>query len=646
MPYATWDDVNPAVKGIKPKVTLAMANHIADVADGITAAKSAENPWAAAIAAFKREYKVMGGRWVLRKLATSKETGEATTMSNPYDRMTLIDLRMGELYEYLMSEAVTKIVGGRKAAATDFLIVGDPAKPTTWHLPVKLNGKPNRKLAAGAWASLFSASGFRGNKYQGPDAGKAKAALRALYKDQEWEVPAAEAGGQGAPDLQEDATWYPQKDGGTDWDEVPSVPYGAKSFGDIAAMSATRKATERLHAVTYQFGELARNIMGDPDEPDKVGALQALTDEFMAIVEQVLGDAAAAQEPAMEVEAGEAQPIAVGESHLGAALQLIEAAEADQAAGIPMLMDVILIEPGWGNKKDMNYYPREMLARDAKVFEGAKMYESDHRPAEKSTENWVSTVRKIKGFTDTGAPIGEVVVHNAGFAERARALKAAGMLEKLECSILAGGMARKGKVDGMAGNIVEILTEATAVDWVTRAGAGGRALDLAEHAEGGKMKRVLNVVMAGGQADLSAEALKEKIGASLVEVFGEGAVLEAVNLAEVTPAEPEPTEPPPTSAEPEPGPAHMGAAEVQAAVEATSLPAPAKAKLAEGKYVDKAALEAAIQHEVAYLKAVTGSGTPFGQGPSAAPAAETMTEKQYDTAIGEILERAGVPLAS
>jgi hypothetical protein len=642
VPYAKWGDVNPALRGIKPQVTLAMANHIASVADGITASKSAENPWAAAIATFKREYKVMGGRWVKRTPAASKETGEATSM-NPYERITLIDLRMGEMYDYYLSEAVTKIVGGRKAAAGDFLVVGDPDKPTTWHLPIKVNGKPNRKLAAGAWAALFSSGGFRGNKYQGPDAGKAKSALKAMYKDQEWEMPAEEGAATGKPEVAEDATWYPQANGGVDWDEVPSVPYGAKSFGDIAAMSATRKATERLHCTTYQFGELARNIMGDPDEPDKIGALQALTDEFMAIVEQVLGDATAAQEPSMEVEAGEAQMISVGESHAGATLQLVEAAEADQAAGIPMVMDVLLIEPGWGNRKDMNYYPRDMLARDAKVFEGAKMYESDHRPAEKSTENWVSTVRTIKGFSDSGAPIAEVVVHNPSFAERTRALKAAGMLDKMECSILAGGMARKGKVDGTAGNIVERITEALAVDWVTRAGAGGRALDLAEHAEGGMMKRVLNVQVVGGQADLSAEALKEK----LVAIFGEGAVLEAVNLAEVTPeAVAPPAAPPPTGAEPQPGPAQMEAAEVQAAVEATSLPAPAKARLAEGKYADKAALEAAIQHETAYLKAVTGSGAPFGQGPSASDTAKAMTDKEYDTAIGEILGWAGVPLAS
>lgn len=641
MPYAKWGDVNPAIQGIKPRVTLAMANHIADVADGITASKSAENPWAAAIAAFKREYKVMGGRWVQRKPAASKESGEATSM-NPYERITLIDLRMGEMHEYLMSEAVTKIVGGRKASAGDFLVVGDPDKPTTWHLPIKVNGKPNRKLAAGAWAALFSAGGFRGNKYQGPDAGKAKAALKAIYKDQEWEMPAEEAAAAGKPDLGEDASWYPQTDGTIDWGEVPSVPYGAKSFGDIEALSATRRATERLHCLTYQFGELARNIMGDEDEPDKIGALQALVDEFMGIVETVLGMAA---EPAPEYEAGEAQPISVGESHEGATLQLVEAAEADAAAGIPLVMDVALIEPGWGNKKDMNYYPRDMLARDAKVFEGSKMYESDHRPAEKSTENWVSTVRSIKGLSDTGAPIAEVVVHNSGFAERVRALKAAGMLGKMECSILAGGMARKGKVDGVAGNIVERITEALAVDWVTRAGAGGRALDLAEHAEGGTMKRVLNVQMAGGQADLSAEALKDKLSAKLIEVFGEGATLEAVNLAEVTPVEP-PVETPPPTAEPEPGPAVMEAAEVKAAVEATSLPAPAKAKLAEGKYADKAALDAAIQHEVAYLKAVTGSGAPFGLGPSLSPdAAKPMTDKEYDMAIGEVLERAGVPLA-
>jgi len=78
-------------------------------------------------------------------------------------------LRLLEALENDLGEAVTKTVDGKPRPAGDFLVVEDAEKPSTWHLPVKVNGKPDRKLAAEAWAALFSEGGFRGQKYAGPD---------------------------------------------------------------------------------------------------------------------------------------------------------------------------------------------------------------------------------------------------------------------------------------------------------------------------------------------------------------------------------------------------------------------------------------------------------------------------------------------
>ena len=66
MPYKSMDDVNPAIKGIKPPVTLAQANLIARWADRIEEANPNGNAWAMAIAAFKKSYVAKGGRWVKR----------------------------------------------------------------------------------------------------------------------------------------------------------------------------------------------------------------------------------------------------------------------------------------------------------------------------------------------------------------------------------------------------------------------------------------------------------------------------------------------------------------------------------------------------------------------------------------------------
>jgi hypothetical protein len=85
--------------------------------------------------------------------------------------------------------ADTKKVSGRTHNRGDFLVVEDPDKVTTWHLPVKVQGKADRNLAAAAWAALFSPGGFRGNKYQGPNKEEAQRKLRALYRSEGWEMP-------------------------------------------------------------------------------------------------------------------------------------------------------------------------------------------------------------------------------------------------------------------------------------------------------------------------------------------------------------------------------------------------------------------------------------------------------------------------
>jgi len=55
-------DVNPAVRGIKPPVTLEQANAIADQADAI----GGKFGWPTAISSFRKTHTVVRGRWVRR----------------------------------------------------------------------------------------------------------------------------------------------------------------------------------------------------------------------------------------------------------------------------------------------------------------------------------------------------------------------------------------------------------------------------------------------------------------------------------------------------------------------------------------------------------------------------------------------------
>lgn len=80
--------------------------------------------------------------------------------------------------------------------ASDYLVVGDPKKPSTWHLQVKRNGVPDHGLMGAAWAALTS--NHRGNAYAGPNKSEALAKLRRLYASEKMPVPAAHMESDGA----------------------------------------------------------------------------------------------------------------------------------------------------------------------------------------------------------------------------------------------------------------------------------------------------------------------------------------------------------------------------------------------------------------------------------------------------------------
>jgi len=149
----------------------------------------------------------------------------------------------------------------------------------------------------------------------------------------------------------------------------------------------------------------------------------------------------------------------------------------------PLELDVALIAVGPGNPGDNHYYSRELLERDGGVFEGVTMHVVDHREDQRSESTDVSTVKKISGVKeiDGGAYlVGRVLAYDPDFCEKTRNRSDAGLLDKLQCSILATGEAAEGEVNGEKYNVVKTITEARFVDWVTRAGAGGHALRLSE----------------------------------------------------------------------------------------------------------------------------------------------------------------------
>jgi hypothetical protein len=86
-----------------------------------------------------------------------------------------------------VGKAKTKTVSGREHVKSDFLVVEDPDKVSTWHLPVKVKGEPNHDLMGAARAALTE--NYRGNPYEGPSKEEAIQKLKSLYESEgmEWE---------------------------------------------------------------------------------------------------------------------------------------------------------------------------------------------------------------------------------------------------------------------------------------------------------------------------------------------------------------------------------------------------------------------------------------------------------------------------
>lgn len=139
-------------------------------------------------------------------------------------------------------DSVTDIpFGGKKMAekaaltkdglpASSYLVIEDPEKVTTWHLPVKdASGKPDHNLMGAAWAALTAPGGHRGNKYEGPNKQEAIGKLRKLYASENMAVPGESKG----------FSVYKQADGSYRW-----VLISSSAFKDRDGETITRKALE------------------------------------------------------------------------------------------------------------------------------------------------------------------------------------------------------------------------------------------------------------------------------------------------------------------------------------------------------------------------------------------------------------------
>jgi len=84
---------------------------------------------------------------------------------------------------------------------------------------------------------------------------------------------------------------------------------------------------------------------------------------------------------------------------------------------------------------------------------------------------------------------------------------------------------------------------------------------------------------------------------------------------------------------------------VKGFLKASSLPGAAQKRLAEAEYEDEGEVKAAITAEVEYLKAITGSGKPFGQGGGRPPEEERISEADVQKRFDDIDRQHGLYVA-
>jgi hypothetical protein len=346
---------------------------------------------------------------------------------------------------------------------------------------------------------------------------------------------------------------------------------------------------------------------------DGEGGIQFAPRAEWQIVELVYVLKQPATQPEAEVESsGQAVGIARdATAEDTATLSEAEAAVVEAGRRAPVIIDFQVLTPGPGNKKDNHYYPAEVVERDIHVFAGVDVFTTDHKEPDRSERTKVGKVLACPTrFTEAKAPVAQVLIYDPHQAEKARNRADAKALDTLECSILGGGQARDGEVDGKKYKIVEAITAGRYLELVSKAGAGGKALSLAEAETGGE------------NMESNEEAAP----------MGAAAPVEEVEIEEAHATE--------NAGAAEPKPLEAGA--VKEAVGKTGLPEFAKNALLARPYATDGELEEAIASAVAEVKKLTGSGQVTGLGESAAVTTEPPGEKDRVTKFNEIMAEVGL----
>lgn len=202
---------------------------------------------------------------------------------------------------------------------------------------------------------------------------------------------------------------------------------------------------------------------------------------------------------------------------------------------------VKLIAPGWGSS---GYYPAEVLERDGPTLfrAGTKMY-WDHPTVSEEMERPEGSLRNLAAVLISDARWDGQGVEGPGLYADAKVFEVYQsavneMGAHIGVSIRASGRATQGEAEGRRGPIIQALTAAASVDFVTEPGAGGRILQLFEAARQSAESSTLPTDNGSLSAEESERANKlseeetmelEAVKVKLAEALSQNEMLQADN---------------------------------------------------------------------------------------------------------------------
>lgn len=313
----------------------------------------------------------------------------------------------------------------------------------------------------------------------------------------------------------------------------------------------------------------------------------------------------------------------------------------NEAQDAPGRFNVRIIRPGWGASGYYSAATLEAAAKDRVFGKGLKMY-WNHPTASEARERPERDLRDLAGVLEGDArwdpdgkdgpglyaPISTVTHYRDTVKELA---------PYIGVSIRGDGRGRVGEADGKKGRIIEAITAAKSVDFVTAPGAGGKVLELFEAARAHHTMEDEGMDLEEARREIDAEKAKNtKLAASLKEAQEErDRALVAVAAIEARSL-------------------------VQEQLSSVKLPDATKARIIESiarqvplddegevdRKAVKKAVEEAAKEESAYLAKVLGKGRiegmgdsgdgDTGDGPDRSPAALKESQEALSAAFARL----------